>query len=91
MNEKNEGAGGAPRLNAELAVTPHAVRWAKRDVKCRFETEYSLWHWTTDACLTLCNRPILLIQDGPAMLPESNDDASTVTCRRCAKLLTANI
>ena len=69
---------------------PHAVRWAQRDVRSRFDTEYSRWHWTTDATKTLCGRRIMLIADGPALLPETRDDAAHVDCNQCRKLLPDN-
>lgn len=72
------------------ATEPHAVRWAQRDIRSRFDTEYSRWHWTTDATKTLCGRRIMLIADGPAMLPETRDDAAHVDCKQCRKLLPDN-
>ena len=69
---------------------PHAVRWAQRDIRRRFETQYSRWHWTSDASFTLCGSPIMLISDGPAMLPETHDDPAKVTCKRCRRLLADN-
>lgn len=66
---------------------PHAVRWAQREIKSRFDMQYSKWHWTTDAYSTICGRPIQLISDGPAMLPETHDDKEQVTCKYCKKLL----
>ena len=71
------------------ATAPHAVRWAHRDIRSRFEMQYSSWHWTDDANLTMCGRRIMLISDGPAMLPETRDDSGAVTCRRCAARLVA--
>lgn len=68
-------------------TTPHAVRWAQREIRRRFYTEYSRWHWTTDATLTLCGRRIQLISNGQSMLPESIDDASFVDCKQCKKTL----
>ena len=65
---------------------PHAVRWAQREIKSQFTTQYSKWHWTTDANLTLCGRHIMLIS-GLAMLPETHEDAGKVTCERCKVLL----
>jgi hypothetical protein len=70
-----------------MATEPHAVRWAQRDISSRFETQYSLWHWTTDASTTVCGRPIMLMADGPALLPETNDDPAKVTCIRCREWL----
>jgi hypothetical protein len=72
-----------------MVIEPHAVRWAQRDIRSRFETEYSKWHWTLDASWTLCGRQIQLIADGPAMLPDTHDDPEHVTCRRCVALLAA--
>ena len=57
-----------------MATEPHAVRWAQREILGRYEMQYSKWHWTLDASLTLCNRPIQLIADGPALLPETHDN-----------------
>ena len=73
-----------------MATEPHAVRWAQREILGSFEMQYSKWHWTLDASLTLCNRPIQLIADGTALLPETHDDPAKVTCKRCAKLLSYN-
>ena len=77
-------------LSAGLATTPHAVRWAQREIFGRYEMQYSKWHWTTDASHTICGRPIQLIADGPALLPETYDDQTKVTCKRCRALLVAN-
>ena len=89
MNDSSiEGA--ASGLSAMLAVAPHAVRWAKRDIPSRHETEYSKWHWTINASVTICGRPIQLIADGPATPPETHDDPSKVTCACCRSLLMAN-
>jgi hypothetical protein len=73
--------------NGACATEPHAVRWAQRDIRSRLETEYSKWHWTTDATETLCGRRIMLIADGPAMLPETSDDTEHVDCKQCRRLL----
>lgn len=91
MNEhKTTAAGGASLSDAGLATTPHAVRWAQREIFSKFEMQYSKWHWTTDANITICGRSIQLIADGPALLPETDDDHNKVTCSRCRALLVAN-
>ena len=93
MTKPNEttGADSASALTNGLSVTtPHAVRWAQREIFGRFEMQYSKWHWTIDASMTLCNRSIQLIADGPALLPETRDDANAVTCAKCRKLLAHN-
>lgn len=77
-------------LSTGLVIAPHAVRWAQRKIVGRFEMQYSMWHWTTDASSTICGRPIQLIADGPALLPETYDDQAKVTCKRCRALLAAN-
>lgn len=77
-------------LNELLATTPHAVRWAQREIFSKFEMQHSKWHWTNDANFTICGRPIQLIADGPALLPETDDEPSRVTCKRCRALLVAN-
>ncbi len=76
-------------LNSAVGIEtePHAVRWAQRKIRSRHETLFSKWHWTTDAESTICGRPIQLIADGPAMLPEANNDRSKVTCKRCRSIL----
>lgn len=71
------------RLVPECATTPHAVRWAQREIRGRFEMQYSAWHWTDDASTAVCGRRIRLISDGPALLPETRDDRGSVTCRHC--------
>lgn len=89
--EKTAGADSASvSIDGPSVTTPHAVRWAQRDVLSRFETEFSKWHWTTNATDTLCGRKIMLISDGPAMLPEANDDARTVDCKQCKNRLADN-
>lgn len=67
----------------ERATTPHAVRWAQREIRERFETQFSAWHWTADSAMAACGRPIMLVSNGPALLPETNDDIRAVTCRGC--------
>ena len=89
-SNKREAACSAVLSSAGLATTPHAVRWAQREIFCRFEMQYSQWHWTTDALHTICGMPIKLITDGPALLPEAHDDPAKVTCKRCRALLAAN-
>lgn len=66
-------------------VEPHAVRWAKREV--RNEPDYTRWHWTTGACLTLCGVLISLISDGWPHLPETDERIEIVDCRRCLAAL----
>ena len=89
-SNKREAACSAVLSSAGLATTPHAVRWAQREIFGRYEMQYSKWHWTTDASHTICGRPIQLIADGPALLPETCDDQTKVTCKRCRALLVAN-
>ena len=90
-SSKSEAACSAVLSSAGLATTPHAVRWAQREIFGRYEMQYSRWHWTTDASNTICGRPIQLIADGPALLPETYDDPEKVTCKRCRALLAANV
>jgi hypothetical protein len=73
--------------SAELGTTPHAVRWAQRELKHCFGMQYSRWHWTKNAVETVCGTRIQLIADGPAMLPETDERMGKVTCRRCLRLL----
>lgn len=80
-----------PAPPASPLTDHHAVRWAQRDIANRFDTEYSRWHWTTDATKTLCGRRIVLISDGPAMLPETNGNTSRVDCKQCRQLLTKGV
>jgi hypothetical protein len=91
QQQKTEAQKGAVAATVKLETEPHAVRWAQRDIKHRFETEYSKWHWTTDASTTICGRQIMLISDGPALLPETHDDPLKVTCTRCRKILVSNM
>lgn len=62
---------------------PHAVRWAQRYIAHAFTMQYSKWHWTNDSSMTLCGRPIQIINEAAAMLPETRDDKKKVTCRQC--------
>lgn len=91
MTKPNEttGADSASALTNGLCE-PHAVRWAQREIRSRHDIEYSAWHWTLNASMTLCGRTIQLIADGPALLPETRDDADRVTCKRCRRLLAHN-
>ena len=89
-SNKREVACSAVLSSAGLATTPHAVRWAQREIFGRFEMKYSKWHWTSDASHTICGRQIQLIADGPALLPETYDDPAKVTCKRCRALLASN-
>lgn len=73
--------------DGKWGATPHAVRWAQRDIKHSFDMQFSRWHWTTNAIEAVCGTKIQLISDGPAMLPETDDMMSKVTCKRCLKLL----
>ena len=70
-----------------MTTEPHAVRWAQREIRSRFQTQFSKWHWTTDAMETICGVRIMLISDGPAMLPETYDETERVNCKRCRKML----
>lgn len=65
---------------------PHAVRWARRTV--RHEWEYSRWHWTQDAHLTLCGRIIPIAMITGTFLPETDSEEEMVNCRLCRKRLT---
>lgn len=29
-----------------MTTEPHAVRWAQREIRSRFQTQSSKWHWT---------------------------------------------
>jgi hypothetical protein len=66
------------------APAGHAVRWARRQV--RGEMDYTRWHWTIDACFTLCRRPVLIGLDG-TYLPETDERKEQVTCRICLRAL----
>ena len=80
---------GGSELNGGLG-NAHAVRWAQREVKNSFSIQYSKWHWTTNSETTLCNRRIMLISDGPSMLPETSELKTKVSCQRCRDLLEPN-
>lgn len=77
------------RLKPDRDTAPHAVRWAQREIRGRFDTQYSAWHWTDDANVTACGRRIMLIADGPALLPETRDDESAISCSACRRILQA--
>ena len=64
----------------------HAVRWATRTLKRMFSVEYTKWHWTIDARLTLCGRPIVIFRVEDAVFPDTYDDPDRIECERCKKL-----
>ncbi len=63
----------------------HAVRWFQREVKSRWEEQYSKWHWTEDATKTICGKRINIF--GAGFLPETDDCTETVDCKRCMQKL----
>lgn len=77
----------SPSEKLESSVEPHAVRWAQRYVASKFETQYSEWHWTTNAKTTLCRRRIMAISDSPDILPEVQDEPERVDCKQCRRAL----
>lgn len=72
----------------ELLSSPHAVRWSLYKIMGGMDIQYSKWHWTTDANMTLCGRQIRLINDKcGTVLPETDDEMKTVDCKYCLKRL----
>lgn len=63
----------------------HAVRWVKCEIKSRFETKHTRWHWTKNGQQTLCGRYILVGGEGKAFLPETDDFKEIVDCKICVK------
>jgi hypothetical protein len=61
----------------------HAVRWARRKLQRTYSMDWTRWHITDDACVTLCGVHIGIALAG-RFLPESDDEWQCVaTCRRC--------
>jgi len=65
----------------------HAVRWARRYLHRMMALDYTKWHATRDANLTLCGCSIPLAINGGTFLPETDDELSRVDCKRCIPIL----
>lgn len=60
---------------------PHAVRWTLR--KVGGEHQYTKWHWTDDAVVTVCG---VIIRFGEIQIfPETDDDIERVDCKHCKR------
>lgn len=80
---------GASTLSAGLSdVEPHAVRWGLYKIMGGMDIQYTKWHWTTDADMTVCGRPIKLISEKcETVLPETYDEVEKVDCKHCLRKL----
>lgn len=65
-------------------TTPHAIRWALREVKREMRLDYTRWHWTEDADRTVCGRAIP-VGGSIAFLPETDERREHVTCKGCKR------
>jgi hypothetical protein len=70
-------------------VEPHATRWAGRRLKRMFAWDWTKWHATEDASMTLCGLPIRLAIEGGTFLPETDDGFEKVDCKKCLKVIAA--
>lgn len=63
---------------------PHAVRWARRELKRLMMLDYTKWHWTEDGVFTICGVLIPIGLDLPGTcFPECYDWFEIVDCERC--------
>ena len=67
-------------------IEPHAVRWARRELKREESLDYTKWHYTVDASFTACHRPIPIGLEG-TFLPETDDLLERVDCLLCQRVL----
>ena len=66
----------------------HAVRWAIRWMEKMKYVQWSKWHWTNDANFTICGYPIIIGQcDDCPLMPEHDERAEKVTCKKCIAAL----
>lgn len=75
----------------DLDSGPHAVRWARRELKHLFDMDWTQWHWTEDASFTLCGVAIPIALPGGSFCPDTDDEESRVTCRRCLRRLAPSV
>lgn len=64
---------------------PHAVRWARRELKSLSDMDWTRWHYSSNADWTACGTMIRVGLDGTA-LPETAN-VSQVDCKRCRKAM----
>lgn len=65
-------------------VLLHAVRWWRRCV--RGDPDWTRWHLSRNADVTLCGQRIPLAIQGGSFLPETDEDPARATCRRCRRV-----
>ena len=50
--------------------------------------DFTRWHWTLDANITLCGRLIIIGRDNVPLFPETDDLSDVVDCKICRRRLT---
>jgi len=70
-----------------MDTEPHAVRWARQWDAKLWDYKWTKWHYTLDAMQTLCGAMIPVGLEKGTFLPETDEEASRVDCRKCKRQL----
>lgn len=68
---------------------PHAVRWARRELRRMVDMDWTRWHYSSDSTWTACGVIVGIGLAGTAVPETAN--VSKVDCKRCLKAMNDSV